>query len=422
MDVLEELKWRGLVNQSSPWETLAAQFASPGQTVYCGFDPTADSLHIGSLVPLLALRRFQLAGHRPIALVGGATGLIGDPSFKANERSLNEADVVAGWVESLRQQLGRFIDLDQGAGLLVNNLDWTRELDVIAFLRDVGKHFSVNEMIRKESVRSRIEREGAGISFTEFSYMLLQSYDYTALADRYDCVLQLGGSDQWGNITAGMDLTRRMLGKTVHALTLPLVTRSDGGKFGKTESGTIWLDARKTSPYTFYQFWINCADADVPAYLRYFTFLERDALEAVVAESEADPGKRLGQQVLAREVTTLVHGEAGCAAAERITAALFSGSLDGLGEADLAQLAQDGVPSAHFDEGSVFLGRVLTELGLAGSNSQAMQLIKSGAVAVNGAVAGDARAALNTFPTFVSGHFLIRRGKRQWGLARLSGA
>ena len=303
MHVLDEFKWRGLVNQSSPWEALQTQFASPGQTVYCGFDPTADSLHIGSLVPLLALRRFQLAGHRPIALVGGATGLIGDPSFKANERSLNEADVVAGWVESLREQMSRFIDLDGGAGLLVNNLDWTRELDVIAFLRDVGKHFSINEMIRKESVRSRIDREGAGISFTEFSYMLLQSYDYVALAERYDCVLQLGGSDQWGNITAGMDLTRRMLGRSVHALTLPLVTRSDGGKFGKTESGTIWLDGKKTSPYSFYQFWVNCADADVPIFLRYFTFLGEDAIEASLVESAADPSRRIAQHCLAREVT-----------------------------------------------------------------------------------------------------------------------
>ena len=419
MHVLDEFKWRGLVNQSSPWEALQTQFALPGQTVYCGFDPTADSLHIGSLVPLLALRRFQLAGHRPIALVGGATGLIGDPSFKANERSLNEADVVAGWVESLRAQMSRFIDLDGGAGLLVNNLDWTRELDVIAFLRDVGKHFSVNEMIRKESVRSRIDREGAGISFTEFSYMLLQSYDYVALAERYDCVLQLGGSDQWGNITAGMDLTRRMLGRSVHALTLPLVTRSDGGKFGKTESGTIWLDGNKTSPYSFYQFWINCADADVPTYLRYFTFLEEGVIEACLAESEADPSKRIAQHCLAREVTTLVHGAEGCAAAERITTALFSGSIEALGEDDLSQLALDGMPAATFAEGEVMMGRVLTELGLASSNSQAMQLIKSGAVSVNGVAVTDAKATLGTFPSFVPGHFLLRRGKRQWALARL---
>jgi tyrosyl-tRNA synthetase len=256
-ELISDLQARGLIAQMSGDGELLSHLATP-RTVYCGFDPTADSLHIGSLVPLLALRRFQLAGHKPIALVGGATGLIGDPSFKAQERKLNTADVVAGWVDKLKSQVSQFIDFDCGASsaLVVNNLDWTQNLSVLDFLRDVGKHFSVNAMIQKEAVRQRIEREGSGISFTEFSYALLQSYDFAELNRRHGCSIQLGGSDQWGNITGGIDLTRRLNRQQVFGITFPLVTKSDGTKFGKTESGTIWLDASKTSPYAFYQFWL----------------------------------------------------------------------------------------------------------------------------------------------------------------------
>ena len=415
--LLEELHWRGLVSQASDPDALAAHLESGRCTLYCGFDPTADSLHIGSLVPLLTLRRFQLAGHAPIALVGGATGLIGDPSFKADERTLNERELVEGWVERLRAQVSRFVDLDAGARV-ANNLDWTRELDVISFLRDVGKHFSVNDMMRKESVRERLEREGSGISYTEFSYMLLQSMDYVELARRHDCTLQIGGSDQWGNITAGMELVRRMLGRHVHALTLPLVTKADGTKFGKTESGTIWLDPRRTSPYSFYQFWLNTADADVTSFLRFFTFLTREEIEALDRETAAAPEKRAAQRALAEAVTGLVHGGEGLASAQRITEALFSGDIAALDAQDLEQLALDGLPACDIASEDFKVGQALTAMGLAKSNSAAMQLIKSGAVAINGEAVADASAAVSAFPALAGGYRLVRRGKRNWGLVK----
>ena len=292
--LIADLRARGLLFQVAGEEALPGWLDGGMRTLYCGFDPTADSLHIGSLVPLLTLQRFQRAGHRPIALVGGATGLIGDPSFKAQERQLNTPEVVGGWVEKIRDQVSRFIDFDAGprSALVVNNLDWTQGMDVLTFLRDIGKHFSVNAMVQKESVRQRIEREGAGISYTEFSYMILQALDFAELANRHDCTLQLGGSDQWGNITAGIDLSRRLHGKQVYGLTLPLITKADGTKFGKTESGTIWLDPARTSPYAFYQFWLGTADADVYRFLRYFTFLdvaEIEAIERADAERQGRP-------------------------------------------------------------------------------------------------------------------------------------
>ncbi|TVS17498.1 MAG: tyrosine--tRNA ligase [Gammaproteobacteria bacterium] len=421
MSLLAELRWRGLIAQTSESAALEDHLTTGPRTLYAGFDPTADSLHIGSLVPLLALRRFQLAGHRPIALVGGATGLIGDPSFKAAERSLNERDIVAGWVGRIREQVGAFIDLDgNAAGLVVDNLEWTGSLDVIAFLRDIGKHFSVNEMVRKEAVRARLEREDSGISYTEFSYSLLQSYDYVQLARRYDCSLQIGGSDQWGNITAGMDLVRRMLGRHVHALTLPLVTKADGSKFGKTEIGTVWLDARRTSPYSFYQFWINTADADVGRFLRLFTFLPRAEIEALEQAVVEAPEQRLAQRTLAQAVTRLVHGDAGVTSSERITEALFSGAIDQLAAADLDQLAQDGLPSAKVAPDAK-VGALLVALDLARSNSQAMQLIKSGAVSINGASVVAVDATVDGIAPLPGGYLLARRGKRNWGLARLAG-
>lgn len=419
--LLDDLRWRGLIQQTSAPEALALHLQEGPCTLYCGFDPTADSLHIGSLVPLLTLRRFQAAGHLPIALVGGATGLIGDPSFKASERSLNERDIVEGWVERLRAQVSRFVDLDAGARV-VNNLDWTRGVDLIDFLRDVGKHFSVNEMMRKESVRERLDREGSGISYTEFTYMLLQSFDYVELARRYDCTLQIGGSDQWGNITAGMDLVRRMLGRSVHALTLPLVTKSDGTKFGKTESGTIWLDARRTSPYSFYQFWVNTADDDVGRFLRYFTFLSREEIEALDQSTAEAPERRDAQRALAEAVTGLVHGPDGLASAQRITEALFSGVIAALDADDLAQLAQDGLPSLVLEAAGTRVGEALTGLGLARSNSAAMQLIKGNAVSVNGQPVTSTGAGLDEFPALPGGYLLVRRGKRNWGLVRLPGA
>ncbi|MFT6351533.1 MAG: tyrosyl-tRNA synthetase, partial [Neptuniibacter pectenicola] len=353
--LLEDLKARGLVAQMTSEDELEKHLSEGSVTLYCGFDPTADSLHIGSLVPLLTLKRFQAYGHKPLALVGGATGLIGDPSFKAQERKLNDDSTVANWVGKIRTQVSAFIDFDSGdnSAEVVNNLDWTKNLDILTFLRDIGKHFSVNQMIAKESVKQRIDREGEGISFTEFTYMILQSYDFQQLNQSHGCSLQIGGSDQWGNITGGTELTRRMNGNQVFGLTLPLITKSDGTKFGKTESGTIWLDSSKTSPYAFYQFWLQTADADVYRFLRYFTFLSVSQIEQIEKEDEARQGRPDGQRVLAEEVTRLVHGEEGLVAAKRITEALFSGDTSTLSEQDYAQLAQDGLPSSVLDVAAV---------------------------------------------------------------------
>jgi tyrosyl-tRNA synthetase len=386
--LLQELRERGLVFQVAGEDELPAWLDGGVRSLYCGFDPTADSLHIGSLVPLLMLRRFQLAGHRPIALVGGATGLIGDPSFKAQERRLNTPDIVEGWSERLREQVSRFIDFDAGerSALVVNNLDWTRELDVLTFLRDIGKHFSVNAMVQKESVRQRIEREGSGISYTEFSYIILQSFDFAELYRRHGCTLQLGGSDQWGNITGGIDLTRRLHGGQVFGLTMPLITRADGGKFGKTEAGTVWLDPRRTSPYSFYQFWLSVADADVYRFLRYFTFLPVAEIAAIESADRERAGRPEAQRILAEEVTRLVHGEDGFAAAQRITDSLFSGDASALSEADLEQLRQDGLPASVLDPAGLpeTLTQLLSDCGLAGSGKQVKDALQRNAVIVNG--------------------------------------
>lgn len=389
--LLNDLAARGLLNQMTGDDALHEHLNQNMVTLYCGFDPTADSLHIGSLVPLLTLKRFQQAGHKPIALVGGATGLIGDPSFKAQERQLNTADVVANWVDRIREQVSQFINFDDtdNAAEVVNNLDWTQNISVLDFLRDVGKHFSVNNMINKESVKQRIEREGAGISFTEFSYMLLQSFDFAELYQRHNCTLQIGGSDQWGNITGGIDLARRMHRGSVFGLTLPLVTKSDGTKFGKTESGTIWLDSKKTSPYAFYQFWLNTADADVYKFLKYFTFLSVDEIDAIEAEDQAREGRPQAQSVLAEEVTRLVHGDEALVAAKRITQALFSGDLAELSADDFAQLAQDGMPSSELSDsdldGQTVIG-VLVDAGMANSGKQVKDALGRSAVLVNGNV------------------------------------
>ncbi|HEY9036082.1 MAG TPA: tyrosine--tRNA ligase [Pseudomonadales bacterium] len=428
-DLLADLTARALVSQMTSPEALAEHLREP-RTLYCGFDPTAESLHIGSLVPLLALRRFQLAGHRPLALVGGATGLVGDPSFKAIERRLNTPDVVAGWSDSLKVQISRFLDFDSGscAAQMVNNLDWMQGMGVLDFLRDVGKHFSVNAMIQKESVRQRIEREGEGISYTEFTYMILQSYDFAELNRRHGCTLQIGGSDQWGNITGGIDLTRRLNQSQVYGLTLPLVTKADGSKFGKTEAGTIWLDATKTSPYAFYQFWINTADADAYRFLRYFTFLSIDEIAAIERADAASSGRRQVQSVLAREVTRLVHGEVGVQAAERISQALFSGQMGDLSEADYQQLSRDGMPNTVIDvamlAGKPWTG-FLVECGMAGSGKQVQDALKQGALLVNGepvSADGNMKLAENLQPNraLFGRYFLVRLGKKKYHLLHLA--
>lgn len=391
--LLQDLGWRGMIQQMTAEEDFKAHLAEGMKIVYCGFDPTADSLHIGSLVPLLALKRFQQYGHKPIALVGGSTGLIGDPSFKASERQLNSEEIVGQWVESLKTQVNRFIDFDCGdnSAVVANNLDWTKNVDVLSFLRDVGKHFSINQMIQKESVKQRIDRDGEGISFTEFTYMILQSYDFAELNKRFNCTIQIGGSDQWGNITGGIDLTRRMNRQQVFGMTLPLVTKSDGTKFGKTESGTIWLDSNKTSQYAFYQFWVNTADADVYKFLRYFTFLSEQEIVAIEDADKEAQGRPQAQGILAKEVTKLVHGEAGLEAAMRITQAMFSGTLADLSESDLAQLAQDGLPSSELpaDFSEKPITALLAECNMAKVGREVKDALGRNVVWVNGEAKGN---------------------------------
>ena len=385
--LINELQQRGLIAQTTDAEALQQLLDQEQISLYCGFDPTADSLHIGHLLPVLALRRFQLAGHKPIALVGGATGMIGDPSFKAVERSLNTPETVAGWVEKIRNQLTPFLSFDgENAAVMANNHDWFGGMGCLDFLRDIGKHFSVNAMMNKESVKQRLDRDDVGISFTEFAYSLLQAYDFTQLNSRHACKLQIGGSDQWGNITAGIDLTRRLNKDTVYGLTLPLVTKSDGTKFGKTEGGAVWLDAKKTSPYQFYQFWLKVADADVYKFLKFFTFLSVEEINAIEAADQASGTKPEAQRILAEQMTRLIHGEEALAAAQRISASLFAEDQSDLTESDFEQLALDGLPSFKA-EGSVNVVEALVLAELAKSNKEGRGFVARGAVALNGAVA-----------------------------------
>jgi tyrosyl-tRNA synthetase len=427
--LLADLKARGLIAQMTSEESLAEMLNEP-QVVYCGFDPTADSLHIGSLVPLLTLKRFQQAGHTPIVLVGGATGLIGDPSFKSQERQLNTPEVVASWVSKIKAQASQLINFSEdgtNAAAMENNLDWMSDFNILDFLRDVGKHFSINNMINKESVKQRINREGEGISFTEFAYMLLQSYDFAELYRRHRCVLQIGGSDQWGNIVGGVDLTRRMHGAHVYGLTLPLVTKADGTKFGKTESGTIWLDPKKTSPYAFYQFWLNAADADVYKFLKYFTFLSVDDIDKLERMDKDSGTKPQAQKVLAQEVTRLVHGDDGLRAAEVITRSLFDGSVGGLSVTNLMQLEQDGLPSSELDA-SLLADNSLTSLfvtsDLAKNSKQVKDALMRNAVLVNGAAVGwDMNMEVNKVFSIDNGlhekWFIVRLGKKSYHLFKL---
>lgn len=424
-NLLNDLKARGLVAQMTGEDQLKAWLNEP-RTLYCGFDPTADSLHIGSLVPLLTLKRFQLAGHKPIALVGGATGLIGDPSFKAQERKLNTAEVVTNWVESLRKQVSRFLDFDCGenAAEVVNNLDWVGGMNVLHFLRDVGKHFSINNMIQKESVKQRIEREDSGISFTEFTYMILQSFDFAELYKTHKCTLQIGGSDQWGNIVGGVDLTKRLYGGQVFGLTLPLVTKADGSKFGKTESGTVWLDAKKTSPYGFYQFWLNTADADVYKFLRYFTFLGVDEIAEIERQDAEASGRPQAQAVLAKEVTLMVHGQQGLEAAQRITQVLFSGAVEDLNEDDFKQLKLDGLPATDISRSVLAentLSQWLVNAGLVTSGKQVKDALSRKALVINslpieGEASVDAQTAFSKESAAYGRFYLVKLGKKKYHL------
>ncbi len=419
--LLDDLNARGLIAQRTA-ESELDEHLQESRYVYCGFDPTADSLHIGSLVPLLMLRRFQLAGHRPIAVVGGSTGLIGDPSFKAAERKLNGKEIVDQWCDRLQAQISQFVDFEgENAAIMANNYDWTGNMSVLDFMREVGKHFSVNNMIQKESVKQRIEREGSGISFTEFSYMLMQSWDFAELYRLHNCTVQIGGSDQWGNITGGIDLTRRIHGAQVFGLTMPLIAKADGTKFGKTESGTIWLSAEKTSPYSFYQFWLNAADADVYNFLRYFTFLPVEKIEAIEAEDKARQGRPEAQSILAAEVTELVHGAEALAAARRITEALFSGDLHSLTAADCEQLELDGLPASTLDQLDGPLTSLFVEAGLAKNGSQAKDALQRNAVIVNGTAIGldqnmQAEQIFSADKALHGKYFVVRLGKKSYHL------
>ena len=419
VDILDDLAFRGYIFQMTGEEALRKRLAEGPITLYCGFDPTADSLHVGSLVPIMGLRRFQDAGHKPIALIGGGTGLIGDPSGKGEERQLNTLEVVQSYTESQRVQLEKYLDFEaaDNAAQMVSNYTWLSELRTIEFLRDVGKHFSMGYMLAKESVSSRLE---TGISFTEFSYMVLQSYDFMELNRQYGCELQIGGSDQWGNITAGIELTRRMLNKAVYGLTFPLLEKSDETKFGKTETGTIWLDPEKTSPYQFYQFWINAEDRDVVKFLKLFTFLSHERIVELEQEVQEHPEKRTAQRVLAEEVTVFIHGAAAKDRAVHISEALFYGNLQDLSGHEIEEGFSD-VPS-HELNGSSEVGLVdlLVDAKISSSKRQAREDIKTGAIYINGERCEDMGRSLSPADGLTGKYLVMRRGKRKYFLVKWS--
>ena len=424
VDLLTDLDQRGLVHDSTDRAALAARLATGPLTLYCGFDPTADSLHVGSLVPILGLRRFQLAGHRPIALAGGATGMIGDPSGKSAERNLLDAATLEANLAGIAGQLERLLDFGPGSSraLLVDNNRWTSDVRLVDFLREVGKHVTVNQMVAKDSVRSRMEGT-EGISFTEFSYMLLQAHDYWWLAEHEACELQVGGSDQWGNITAGIDLIRRRSGRSVHGLTFPLVTRSDGAKYGKTAEGTIWLDAARTSPYRFYQYWMQVDDRDVERFLLQITLLSVADARALAAEHRAAPERRLGQRALAEHVTALVHGQDEARAAEAASLILFGADLDQISEAVIATLAGEvgttTVARGRFEAG-LDLPDVLVETGLAASRGAARRDIDQGGVYVNNRRVDPTLGAMSGADLLFGRWVLLRKGKRNYHLLEVS--
>ena len=419
MNIIDELEWRGLFSDCTDTPELRKRLESP-LTLYCGFDPTADSLHVGNLVPLLALRRFQLAGHHPLALAGGATGSIGDPSGKTQERQLLTKEVLASNIAAVKEQLKRLLDFDCPANpaVLLDNADWTASITFLDFLRDIGKHFSVNQMVAKESVRARMEDRESGISFTEFSYMLLQAFDFYVLCRDRNCELQIGGSDQWGNITAGLDLTRKKLARAVFGLTLPLITNADGTKFGKTAAGAIWLDPKKTSVYRFYQFWIRVDDRDVVRYLNYFTFFTREEIESLAAVHAQKPESRAAHRALAGAVTDMIHGEAATAEALRASEILFGGGLEGISEATFNDIVGE-VPSKEIEKSKLEApGLALTELlvlsGLCPSKGQARKDIEGGGVNINNIREPSAARLVTTNDLLFGKHILLRKGKRNY--------
>ncbi len=421
--IIDDLEWRGLIAHSTDLDALRAA-TSPGPiTIYCGFDPTAPSLHLGNLVQILTVRRFQLAGHRPLALVGGSTGLIGDPKM-TGERTLNPAEVVGEWVERIRHQVEPFFDFaGENAAVMVNNYDWTAQVSALEFLRDIGKHFSVNRMLDRESVAARLA--GPGISYTEFSYQLLQSFDYLELYRRYGCTLQTGGSDQWGNITAGVGLIRSVEATTVHALATPLLTKADGGKFGKTETGTVWLDPTMTSPYAFFQFCLNVDDRDVPTWLKTFSFASREDIDALIAATQERPHERAAQRAIARELTELIHGAAETDAAEAAGRALFGqGDLADLPESTLAAALSE-TPHALVAVSEIAGGELpsfddlLVRTGLSASLSAARRTVGEGGAYVNNVRIDDPSARASLTDLHHGQWLVLRRGKKAFAGVRV---
>ena len=423
MTIIDELSWRGLVADCTDRDALTKRSASGPLTLYCGFDPSGDSLHVGSLVGQLTLRRFQLCGHNPIALAGGATGMIGDPSGKSAERNLLSREQLDRNLASIKAQLSHVLDFDSktNPARMVDNADWTAGVGYLDFLRDIGKHFSVNVMVAKEGIRSRMEGEG-GISYTEFSYMVLQAYDFYHLRKTYGCELQIGGSDQWGNITAGTDLIRKKLGVPSWGLTFPLITKSDGTKFGKTETGTVWLDPRKTSPYRLYQFFINTEDSMVPVYLRKFTLLSAGEIESLEERHMSDPGAREAHRALAREVTSIVHGKTACDDAIRASEIMFGGGLDGITESLFNDVSQE-IPTRQIEKSRIEgpgcpVVDILVHSGLSASKGQARKDIEGGGIYVNNKRVGEAARTVALNDLLFGRYVLLRKGRRSYVLLR----
>ena len=423
MTIIDELEWRGLIADCTDRQALSRRLAAGPATLYCGFDPSGDSLHVGSLVGQLTLRRFQLLGHRPIALAGGATGMIGDPSGKSAERNLLSRSQLDQNLASIKLQLSRVLDFESKSNpaRMVDNASWTQGVGYLDFLRDIGKHFPINMMVAKESVRARMESEG-GISYTEFSYMLLQAHDFYHLRRDLDCELQIGGSDQWGNITAGTDLIRKKLGVPSWGLTFPLITKADGTKFGKTEEGAVWLDPRKTSPYRFYQFFINTDDGAVADYLRKFTLLSQGEIAALEAAHAANPGAREAHRALAREVTAIVHGKTACDDAVRASEIMFGGGLDGITEALFTEVSGE-IPTKALERAKLEgpgspLVEILVLSGLCPSKGQARKDVEGGGIYVNNVRAGDAARTVGTGDLLFGRYLLLRKGKRSYCLLR----
>jgi tyrosyl-tRNA synthetase len=417
MDLLQDLQWRGIVYQQTDEEGLKDTLNTDKISLYCGMDPTGDSMHIGHLLPFLTLRRFQNHGHRPIVLVGGATGLIGDPKA-TEERSLQTIEMVEHNVRALTAQLKSIFDFEgENGALMVNNYDWTKSLDVITFLRDYGKHIGINYMLAKDTIATRLE---TGISFTEFTYTILQGMDFKHLFENHQCRLQIGGSDQWGNITTGLELIRKMLpeGSKAFGMTIPLVTKADGTKFGKTESGAVWLDPEKTTPYEFYQFWINSADADVVKYLKFFTFLTREEIEALEASVQEEPHLRKAQKALAEEMTRLIHGEASLEQALKITDALFSGDVKNLSAAEIKQGFKDVPTFEHTSGEEIGLVDLLVAAGISPSKRQAREDVTNGAVSLNGDKVTETDYVVSEKDQIEGQFTIIRRGKKKYHLIK----